>query len=182
MGEDMFPLILFITNYEDMCNTGHFELILAYSILKFIFCRFEDYIVFSNLYNHFFLPRKTEDDVCKGKGGNSLNYMLDKPRFGKMFFQDPATSIFEKMVLLHHEILFYMFLLFILVLWFIVRINILCGKFPLDKGRFKSPVRWKVGKYSGIVVIGISLKRHYFRNFYKKKTIYKHEITLLEIL
>lgn len=64
---------------------------------------------------------------------NSLNCLLDRPRFGKMFFQDPATSIFEKMVLLHHEILFYMFLLFILVLWFIVRINILCGSVTINR-------------------------------------------------
>ena len=73
-----------------------------------------------------------------------------------------------------------MFLLFILVLWFILRINILCGKFPLNRSKFKHRVWWQIARYPGIS--GISIKRRYFRNFYKKKTIYKHEITLLEIL
>jgi len=182
----MFPLILFVFFYEDLCKIDYFEIDLVYLIIKIIFCFVENYVCCCIVYQmgyilYSLLCKDEENDVRVGEGGNCLNYMLDKPRFGKMFFQYPATSIFEKMVLLHHEILFYMFLLFILVLWFIVRINILCGKFPLDKGRFKSPVWCQVARYSGIG-IGISLKRGYFRNFYKKKTIYKHEITLLEIL
>ena len=47
----------------------------------------------------------------------TINIILDTPISGQKLFQDPGTNIFEIMVVFHHEIMFYMVILFFLILW-----------------------------------------------------------------
>ena len=101
-----------------------------------------------------------------------FNFLLDSPKFGQIFFQDPSTNFFEKMILLHHEILFYMVVLFVLILWFIIRINILC----------KVTSRHGFDNNSILKTVRIPFDYYISFSYLKKGVFYKHENTLLEIL
>lgn len=60
---------------------------------------------------------KLEFSIC------SNNLLFDAPFFGQILFQDPATNVMEYMVYFHHDILFIMFLIFILILKFLIKIH-----------------------------------------------------------
>ena len=46
-----------------------------------------------------------------------FNLLLDSPKFGQIFFQDPSTNIFEKIISLHHELFFFRCLLLLIGLF-----------------------------------------------------------------
>ena len=43
----------------------------------------------------------------------------------QIFFNDPATTFMERIIELHHEIFFYLIILFFIVFWLLVRVNYL---------------------------------------------------------
>lgn len=55
------------------------------------------------------------------------NVILDAPFFGQILFQDPATNTMEYMIYFHHDVQFIMWLIFILILWFLIRIHLYCN-------------------------------------------------------
>ena len=50
--------------------------------------------------------------------------LLDMPRFGQYNIQDSATKIHYLMTLFHIELIFYLILISILIIWFLIRIHI----------------------------------------------------------
>lgn len=54
--------------------------------------------------------------------------LLDAPEAWQINFQTPATSIIEKLVDLHHDVIFFLILIVTFVSWMLVRIIVLYGK------------------------------------------------------
>jgi hypothetical protein len=107
------------------------------------------------------------------------NIFFDNPLNYNFFFQDPATNMMEYMIDFHHDILYIMFLIFILILWFIIRINTLfffkghLGKLLENKKNIKKK-KW----------FFISLKTLFCNKILNKqrKIIYSNENRDLEML
>ena len=55
---------------------------------------------------------------------------LDMPRHNQLLFQDPATRFLEFAVNFHHDVMLIMLCFFCLVLWFIIRINLVFNMYP----------------------------------------------------
>ena len=120
---------------------------------------------------------------------SNINIILDTPISGQKLFQDPGTNIFEIMVVFHHEIMFYMIILFFLILWSIIRINFCCFYSYKTPWKYKKTVSWTKKKPWSHTV-----KSHKVNIFYDKfilkfthcladrPVIYKHQHTLLEIV
>lgn len=108
----------------------------------------------------------------------SLSYVIqDAPFYKQYLFQDPATDTFEKMIHFHHDVLFIMYLIFILILWFIIRIHI----FFLRKNIYKNNIKlYKVRKpeiYTKDYFFGEEVHKKFF-----KKYIYLNHNTKLEVI
>lgn len=54
----------------------------------------------------------------------SNNLLFDAPFFGQILFQDPATNIMEYMIYFHHDVLFIMVLIFVLIMRFLLIIHL----------------------------------------------------------
>ena len=98
------------------------------------------------------------------------------PRYWSFQFQDDGTRIFSLMKTFHNELMMYMIFLFILILWFLVSINF----------QFAAPSLLNLN----IIWIKAGQKKKYLNlmaakktisSIWKKKIIYKHHNTVLEI-
>ena len=104
------------------------------------------------------------------------NFLLDMPRNWSFQFQDDGTRLFSLMKTFHNELMMYMIFLFILIFWFLVSIN-----FQFAESRsVNSTIFWtKAGEPKKYVNI-MSCKKT-ISSIWKKKLIYKHHNTILEV-
>ena len=74
--------------------------------------------LFASIKSFINLDKKTKVTTLKNTFKN--NNVVEQHQY---FFQDPATTFMERIINLHHEIMFYLIILSVLVFWFLVRIN-----------------------------------------------------------
>ena len=133
------------------------------------------------------------------------NVILDAPFFGQILFQDPATNTMEYMIYFHHDVQFIMWLIFILILWFLIRIHLYCNtvnnntKFDVYKqstryARIHNPIQSRhYTKYNKIITIHIpnnpflglrlGLLPFLYESLRKRGDyVYKNHNTLLEVI
>jgi len=137
-----------------------------------------------------FKYKQTQNQIAWFNKSN--NILLDAAFFGQIFFQDPATNIMEFMINFHHDILFIMFLIGILIFWFLIRINLICRYETKAKNIINSRYRiftyWRPTKiwiYKGenLKSLVSTLKKNLISNqISDKKVIYKNHNILLEII
>jgi len=70
-----------------------------------------------------FIPTKaTKNSLFTLSLFSPFTINFDAPESWQMLFQDPATPIMEKIIDLHHDILFFLIIVVVFVLWILVRI------------------------------------------------------------
>jgi cytochrome c oxidase subunit 1 len=113
----------FFEGWNKVASTGSATSIISICVL---FCVI--YISLSNSFSYLFYSLKprliTYNYLVSLFDGNRLSvnhFFLDSPDFWQVNFQDAATPIMEGIIDLHHDIMFFLIIITILVMWSIIR-------------------------------------------------------------